>query len=323
LAKSVFGKDVDKLIAVQVFDFRSDWKWFLDRITPDPIRKTFFEDYYIRLKNASEDKNALDNFMDKLDLFVGKSKNSEIRTKIDAQGNYEAIPRPNVPFPIPNMILEIFKELKKPSNVTLRSFLDSGADEILLGIVRMEDYRRALEATKQFKKEESEELSGNYQRPIDEFLLELLRAGRAQKFSDMRLKNPYIYPTFSGVDLSNANLSGANLLGAKLYNANLSGANLIGAIIVDTSLPMADFSNTKLNNSIIIGASNIGIGNFRDLDFSHAIIDDENLSLALNELAKNVPPAIKNRKDLRKDLEERGLSPNLIDEILSHSSLKD
>ncbi len=132
LAKSVFGRDIDKLIAVQALNFRPEWNRFLELVTKDDTRKTFFNDYYIPLKekdNIIKNKDALDNFIkEKSDASVALSKET---------------------------IVNIFQELLEPHNEALRGFLDAGADKILRDIERMEDYRRALEATKLKQEEKS------------------------------------------------------------------------------------------------------------------------------------------------------------------------
>jgi hypothetical protein len=129
LAKQVFGKDVDidKLIAVQALNFNRDWNRFLELISPDPpdlTRRTFFRDYYINMRNHGkviDTKDALDNF---------------IKEKFGAS------------ITPPKEITDIFLELVNQKDYTLSNFLKAGADEILGNIERMEDYRRALEATK-------------------------------------------------------------------------------------------------------------------------------------------------------------------------------
>jgi hypothetical protein len=156
LARSVFSKPdkdihINKLIAVQALNFRSEWNKFLELITPDPTRRIFFEDYYIPLKKKGKD--VLDNFINGLDNIIntGKSQESEGLEQVNSELK--------VPLPMRKDIIDIFKELKKPTSVTLRSFLDAGSDEILLCIKIMEDYRRALEATK-LKAPSEEEMKG-------------------------------------------------------------------------------------------------------------------------------------------------------------------
>ena len=67
LAKSVFSKpgkdiEIDKLIAVQALNFRSEWNRFLELITPDPNRIIFFRYYYIPFEKAGEVINSKDAF---------------------------------------------------------------------------------------------------------------------------------------------------------------------------------------------------------------------------------------------------------------------
>jgi hypothetical protein len=58
-------------------------------------------------------------------------------------------------------------------------------------------------------------------------------------------------------------------------------------------------------------------------DFKDAIIDDDRLSKYLSERkAKNVPLAVKSKKELKEKLEKSGLSSSLVQEALSHSILE-
>jgi len=133
LARAVFGKhyDIDKLITVQALNFRREWNKFLDLISEnDNTRTTFFLDYY--------------------DYLNGKGKSikneNELNSFVKEQSGANR--------PVPKEIIAIFQELViNQKNDSLKSFLDAGADVILLGIAKMEDYRRALDATK-FKEEE-------------------------------------------------------------------------------------------------------------------------------------------------------------------------
>jgi hypothetical protein len=82
----------------------------------------------------------------------------------------------------------------------------------------------------------------------------------------------------------------------------LPGADLSGA-----TLSHADLSHANLGYSIIIGAR------YEDHDlkcvganFQDATIDDEDLAILLSKgNAKNVPPTIKDKEELKKKLEDR------------------
>jgi uncharacterized protein YjbI with pentapeptide repeats len=137
----------------------------------------------------------------------------------------------------------------------------------------------------------------------------------------------------SGANLSLANLSGADLreaylVGANLSRADLSGANLSRADLSGANLSRADLSGANLASSIVIGVRCKGNDSFplsRDANFdSESIIDDKRLSMHFhNSNAKNVPPAAKDKKELRKKLEKRGLEKENVNEYLSFSSLPD
>ena len=81
----------------------------------------------------------------------------------------------------------------------------------------MEDYRRALEATK-LKEEEKQMIAK--QEPTNKLLLELLTTERIEEFNSLRAVSN-IYPNLSNANLSNANLSNANLAFANVDYANL------------------------------------------------------------------------------------------------------
>ena len=126
-----------------------------------------------------------------------------------------------------------------------------------------------------------------------------------------------------GANLNRANLESANLWATNFNSANLEGANLSTAFLLGTRLLAAKLSDARIHSSILIGVS-YQVNNLicARADFIDAIIDDENLSSKLyDRYAKNVPHAAKNKKDLRKKLETRGLLSNVIDECLLASSL--
>jgi hypothetical protein len=95
----------------------------LDLITSDVTRATFLKDYYIPLKGEGK---IVDSKI-ALDIFIKEKSGT------------------NEP---PQEIYNIFLELIRQKDGTLRNFLDTGADKILLAIERLEDYRRALELFK-------------------------------------------------------------------------------------------------------------------------------------------------------------------------------
>jgi uncharacterized protein YjbI with pentapeptide repeats len=140
----------------------------------------------------------------------------------------------------------------------------------------------------------------------------------------------------SNADLVEANLSNADLVEANLVEANLSKADLSNADLSFANLSKADLSNADLSeanlaSSIIIGAKFRVKNNkkcyprFRNAEFNDStIIDNEELWRHLyNNNTKNVPPAVKNRKELREKLEQRGFDTETIDWLLSFSSLPD
>lgn len=140
--------------------------------------------------------------------------------------------------------------------------------------------------------------------------------------SDARLT----YADLSKSKLSEADLSNARLLGAKLSEADLSNANLSG-----TELSYSDLSGANLSSSIIIGVklvvkeNKIYYPQCANAKFDGAtIIDDQGLRRHFyTNGSKSVPPAVKNKKELREKLEKRGLDRETINRLLSLSSLPD
>ncbi len=151
---------------------------------------------------------------------------------------------------------------------------------------------------------------------------------KGAKLLKAKLLNAYL----SKADLLEANLTGADLTGAKLLkadlsNANLTGADLTGADLTGADLTGADLTGANLASSIIIGVEfNDDYPECKNANFdSTTIIDDEILSRHFcNSNGKSVPPAVKDKKELRNKLMERGFDRGVIDfYFLSHSYLPD
>jgi uncharacterized protein YjbI with pentapeptide repeats len=142
-------------------------------------------------------------------------------------------------------------------------------------------------------------------------------------------KADLVEANLSNADLSEANISKADLVEANLSEANLSKANLSNADLSFANLSKANLSNADLSeanlaSSIIIGAKFLVKNNkkcyprFRNAEFNDStIIDDEELWRHLcNSNTKNVPPAVKNKGELRAKLEQRGFDSETIDWFL-------
>jgi uncharacterized protein YjbI with pentapeptide repeats len=85
--------------------------------------------------------------------------------------------------------------------------------------------------------------------------------------SDADLSGAYLIDAdLSGADLSGADLSGANLIGANLSGADLSGADLNDAYLMSTDLSGADLSGAYLSCAYLSGA------NLSDADLSCAYL---------------------------------------------------
>lgn len=105
---------------------------------------------------------------------------------------------------------------------------------------------------------------------------------RIDHWNDWRRKNSKIIPDFSGADLSELNLAGANLAradltGSRLGGANLSGANLSRAKLFRADLSQADLSRANLFKANLSQADLAG-ANFNGADLSGAFLIRANLS---------------------------------------------
>ncbi len=69
-------------------------------------------------------------------------------------------------------------------------------------------------------------------------------------WNEWRIKNPYIKPDLSGVDLTRAKLRGADLRGAIFIRADLKGAIFSRADLTGAILSVADLSGANLKEVI-------------------------------------------------------------------------
>jgi uncharacterized protein YjbI with pentapeptide repeats len=97
----------------------------------------------------------------------------------------------------------------------------------------------------------------------------LLRS--VEEWNQWREENPKVE-----IDISEANLSGADLIEANLIRANLSGANLIEAYLSRASLGRADLSGANLIEAYLSGAS-LGRADLSGADLSEANLIGANL----------------------------------------------
>lgn len=130
---------------------------------------------------------------------------------------------------------------------------------------------------------------------VDQEQLDILLQG-ADAWNAWRIATPGVIPDFSGVVLSEENLSGANLSGinlseANLYytnlqQANLSGANLFRAHLDEAILRGADLSGANLREAHLswwdLGgrATDLSSANLSETDFSGADLRKANPGLA-------------------------------------------
>ena len=319
LAKSVLGKPIDGLIVVQALNFRRDWNTFLELLTPDEPRKSFFR-WYQKLKEEGTTINTKED-LDKLTQETAIGPNV-----IQDKG-----------------ILEIYQELLKQGDTALRNFIDAQGSEkqphvyeILLNIEKMEEYRRALDTAK--LKPQVEQVQWQDVPLYNVKLLKLLRERKVQEFNKVRFETGMfdldfsdavltgynltginltgvnlsdtnlLYITLSYANLSNANLSYANLSyanlsyanlrGAKLLQANLGNANLAGAFLTGANLRGAFLTGANLRGAFLnrVNLSNTDLSN-TDLS-SSIIIGCQEYDNALISENTNFDNAIVDRKEL-------------------------
>jgi uncharacterized protein YjbI with pentapeptide repeats len=105
---------------------------------------------------------------------------------------------------------------------------------------------------------------------------------RIDHWNDWRRKNTKVVPDFSGADLSELNLAGANLAKADLTGTRLCGTNLSEANLSRAKLFRADLSQADLSRSTIFKAnlsqSDLAGANLNGADLSYAFLIRANLS---------------------------------------------
>ena len=111
--------------------------------------------------------------------------------------------------------------------------------------------------------------------------LEIVR-DRIDHWNEWRRKNTTVVPDFTGADLSEINLAGANLAkadfsGAKLAGTNFSGANLARAKFFRADLSQADLSRAILFKANLSQADMAG-ANLNGADLTGAFLIRANLS---------------------------------------------
>lgn len=179
-----------------------------------------------------------------------------------------------------------------------------------------------------------------------DYLLQLLKDAKIDEFNAIRRRDNYSKLDFykvnlsfrdlSHADLRNSNLNLASLGESSLQHAtfeetSLLEANLEGANLSKADVSKADLSNANLASSIIIGVKFLVKNNKKHYPRSKnatfddsTIIDDEELWRHLcNNNAKNLPPAVRDKKEIREKLEERDFDGETIERYLLRSSLAD
>ena len=124
-----------------------------------------------------------------------------------------------------------------------------------------------------------------------------------------------------GANLRDAHLVGAKLLGANLGGARLEGANLGGARLAGVDLGGADLKHTELTNSIIINPNYESLSIDSSTQFNNATIDDPQFIDYITQYTRNVPQKIKDKKKLRRELAKKGVSEEIIEDLLTISKL--
>ena len=119
-------------------------------------------------------------------------------------------------------------------------------------------------------------------------------------------------------DLSDADLTRANLTGANLTRANLTRANLTRANLIKADLSDADLSNSLLLN---LGGSKLEQLKLNEkTSFSGSLVDGNELMKILSSFdVTDLPKLISDKKELEKELSDRGYSSHAIRMIVDNS----
>ena len=247
-AKAVFGKPFDELIVVQALKFRSDWNKFLELISLDKKRKNFLNEHK--------------KLMEEGQIITTKEELDKVLTEEKVRSNPAAFKDST----------DVYQELVKQNNYTLRDFLGAGAIEILARIEKMEEHIRALDTTKPIEKEQKKpgEISSDS-------ILKLLQEGNVEVFNNIRSDVPTLRVDFSGARFSDVNLSDVNLAHANLSDANLVRVNLSGANLSDANLAHANLSDARLSGANLSRA-NLSGARLSDADLLYANLSGANLS---------------------------------------------
>ena len=331
-AQAVFNKDIDKLIAVRALDFRDDWHKFLELITPNDTRKKFFEGYE-KLKSLEGNgvKGITKN--EELEEFAKGLPQTMIPSFRECSEIYQELIRKNSGKDLINFldagaakILDTIKDMEeyrralettehKPTEEKKR-MIEKSELIALLHEGKVEKFNRIRRELLIMSPDLSNANLSNASLSNANLTYAHLSSANLSNaiVSDANLSNADLSHAdlnnaiLSNAILSNANLSNANLSHANLSNADLSHANLSSTILSNVILSNADLSNTKLINSVIIGAKEYGGLRCENADFSNAMIDDQTLADFLKSNgAVQIPPAVEDKKELQKKLQEKGL----------------
>jgi hypothetical protein len=249
LANSVFKDPENKspdeklrltqLLVVQALNFRRDWNMFSEFIlADDKARKNFLEEF-----KKAKDKN-IDEFKNQM------------------SANY----------PLFRDFLNYNKSLFTEDD-PLTLFLIDGALDILLGIDRMEPFRRALGRV---TRTPSDEIRMDKEIPEEEVskLLGLLQKNEVLEFNEEidRLGKGLNRLNLRKAKLKDFNLDGANLRDVDLQYANLERAILRKARLEGANLRKADLGGANLEGANLEGA-NLRKAYFVDVETQGVIID--------------------------------------------------
>jgi uncharacterized protein YjbI with pentapeptide repeats len=128
-------------------------------------------------------------------------------------------------------------------------------------------------------------------------------------------------------DFSNSNFSIANLFEARfskccIYRANFSYAKCNNASFVRCLLFAVYFNNANVSEASFNSSLLLNITNFKNLtclnaNFTNALINNEEFVVYLrSQGAKNVPDALTDIQEIRRQLTQMSCSQTIIDKIL-------
>ena len=259
---------LESMISVQTFYFRGEkWLKFLKMINNYDERVQFLTHFIMVVVNENISYQELQN----------KIKDFQLHKY----------------YKLSEKTLQLYNELIKTNDEEFFDFLVNAAIP-LLRIDRIENYLRIVDTrrnidTTENTKIKSYECLNELKNGIKSFNEHIQRFIIHLPFLELdkivhKLEIDLSYADLSGANLSQANLSGFNLSEAKLSGAIMSKADLSEAKLSGAILSKADLSEAKLSGANLLGAilpaANLPAANLSEVNLSYADLSGANLSQA-------------------------------------------